>query len=280
MKKLLLLLIWLLLTTHEIIKASHCLKDYAYNIYSQYGEDGIIQKIFETIGTQSKVCIEFGAWDGFWLSNTANLWVNHGWKGILIESEKSKFTLLVKNTRPYRCVPIHAFVGTENHNSLEAILKSHNIHDQIDLLSIDIDGDDYYVLESLQILRPRIIICEYNPTIPATCDVYGEKNNYIGASVAALKRIAEKKSYSLIAITDTNCFFVRNDEIHKFDMFECSLEKINCKKYLKYIITNYAGEYAIIGDWDKTPYGISTSYKNTIHGAFNRMHSWELTQKK
>ena len=59
-----------------------------------------------------------------------------------------------------------------------------------------------------------------------------------------------------------------------------SLYRKNCKKYLKYIITNYAGEYAIIGDWDKTPYGISTSYKNTIHGAFNRMHSWELTQKK
>ena len=65
------------------------LSEHASNTYSQFGEDGIIEKIFQIIGVNSKVCIEFGAWDGFYLSNTANLWTN-GWKGILIEAEQRK----------------------------------------------------------------------------------------------------------------------------------------------------------------------------------------------
>src|SRR5438876_8052161 len=97
------------------------ISDFAFNQYSQFGEDGIIQKIFEIIQPQSKVCIEFGAWDGFHLANTAKLWAHEGWKGILIEGDPTKCQLLVRNTQQYNCVSICAYVGNEPHNTLEKI---------------------------------------------------------------------------------------------------------------------------------------------------------------
>lgn len=86
------------------------LLDFRKTIHSQFGEDGIIEKIFEIIGTTSKVCVEFGAWDGFFLSNTAALWTKD-WKGVLIEAEQNKFLALLDNVRNYSCVPILAKVG-------------------------------------------------------------------------------------------------------------------------------------------------------------------------
>ena len=83
------------------------LTDFKENIYSQWGEDGIIRKIFEIIGTTTKLSIEFGAADGFWLSNTANLWSNDPtWSGVLIERSSSSFNQLKKNTAPYPCITL------------------------------------------------------------------------------------------------------------------------------------------------------------------------------
>src|SRR6185295_7491311 len=155
------------------------LTDYKENIYSQFGEDGIIRKIFEMIGTTSKVCVEFGAADGFWYSNTANLWSKDpNWSAILIESDLRAYNNLVANVAPYKCMPIHRAVGTSSHDSLEAILDQAGVNLPIDLLSIDIDGNDYYVFKSLTHLRPRVIICEYNESIPAHLDVYPNDGNH------------------------------------------------------------------------------------------------------
>lgn len=132
------------------------LSDFANNIHSQWGEDGVIENIFLKIGTESKTCIEFGAWDGFHLSNTASLWTN-GWKGILIEGHKQRFKHLVKNVSPYNCVCINAYVGIGPDNCLEALLKKNGIAESIDFLSIDIDGDGYHIFSSLSTLRPRLV---------------------------------------------------------------------------------------------------------------------------
>ena len=140
------------------------LVDFSSNVYSQFGEDGVIRKIFEIIGIKSKVCVEFGAWDGFHLSNTANLWTK-SWKGVLIEGNKKRFRCLVENVKAYDCICIQSFVDSKGESSLESLLVMHGITTTIDLLSIDIDGNDYYIFESLREIRPRVIICEYNPTI-------------------------------------------------------------------------------------------------------------------
>jgi len=220
------------------------LSNYAYNVYSQFGEDGIIERIFKILGTSSKVCIEFGAWDGFYLSNTANLWTN-GWKGILIEADEVKYKSLVENVKKYDCHCINTFVSYEGPNTLENIVKREGIFDDIDFLSIDIDGNDYYILKSLKELRPRLIVCEYNPTIPIDIDLIPEKGNYFGCSALSLVKLAEKKNYYLIATTDTNCFFVRSIDFKKFKTYDTNLESMAPTKYLTYFITGYDGKYIL-----------------------------------
>ena len=225
------------------------------NIYSQFGEDGIIEKIFEIIGPKSKLCIEFGAWDGYHFSNTANLWANKGWTGILIEGDKDKAAQLTKNIYGYKCLALCRYVGLTQGNTLEDILKKHDITESIDLLSIDIDGDEYHILSTLKNIRPRIIICEYNPTIPYWLDIYSPPGTQIGSSISALMRIGREKGYRLIAVTDTNCFFVLEEEYSKFKIFNTNIDDISNSKHLNYIITSYSGSYFIYGQF---PFGITT----------------------
>lgn len=244
------------------------LSNFAFNKYSQFGEDGIIEKIFEIINPISKVCIEFGAWDGFHLSNTAKLWAHEDWKGVLIESDFDKYQLLERNIEIYNCVSIHAHVGIEPTNTLEFILEKYNITDSIDLLSIDIDGNDYYIFQNLRTLRPRVIICEFNPTFPLELKIIPEYNNYMGCSVKALLEVAEQKGYQLVAMTDVNCFFVIKDEIDKFKDFEIDYEKIKVDKYIKYIVSTYSGEYKVISKSPIIPYNILKKYIGQLKGEF------------
>lgn len=239
------------------LEAKPKLIDYKNNVYSQFGEDGIIEKIFETMGVESKVAIEFGAYDGFSLSNTANLWTkDHQWKGILIEADKNLYNAMVRNVASYNCIPIHRKVGISAHDSLETILKEHTLMGPVDLLSIDIDGDDYYIFKSLTTLHPRVIICEYNPSIPAHFDIYTDYQGSLGCSVAALQRIAGEKGYTLVAITDTNCFFVINEEYHKFENFVTDRENIRIDRYIAYIMSDYKCCYKVIATKDfRDPWG-------------------------
>ena len=247
------------------------LTDFGYNKYSQDREDGIIEKIFEIIGATSKICIEFGAADGLFYANTAQLWKYKDWEAILIESEAAYFPKLRENTKGYTCTLVHRAVGNEKDNKLECILEKHNLSTQIDLLSIDIDGNDYYIFESLNILRPRVIICEYNPTIPAHLDMYAPYNNSFGASVAALNRIAESKGYKLIALTICNAFFVIKEEFAKFSNFETQLAVLASNKHVKYLVTNYAGRYMIVGQQGSMPYGLTKPYNKEMFGTYNEI---------
>ena len=124
-------------------KQSKNLIDYAFNIYSQNGEDGIIQEIIKRLDikdSKKKWVVEFGAWDGMHLSNTFNL-VKQGWKAIYIEGEKSRFNELLKTSNKYpQIFPINAFVArdSKSKDSLDNLLKKTEIPIDFDLLSIDI----------------------------------------------------------------------------------------------------------------------------------------------
>lgn len=253
----------------ELAHIMQRLADYRSDTYSQFGEDGIIGKIFDIIGTRSKLCVEFGAWDGFHMANTANLWTK-SWKGILIEGNRRRFDRLKKNVRDHDCMCICAFVQSSGESTLESLLDKAGITEQIDLLSIDIDGNDYYIFESLEKIRPRVIICEYNPTIPAEIDLVAEENNYFGCSVSALNRTAEGKGYKLIAITETNCFYVLKEYETLFSEYETRLEKIKNDRYVTYFITSYSGEYVLT----KTDlaYGASFPYKGKLIGEYTKIH--------
>lgn len=222
------------------------LSDRCSDVYSQSGEDGIIAAIFEAIGTASRRCIEFGAWDGFHLSNTANLWMN-GWSGVLIEGVKERYDDLVRNVAGYDCLPLNSFVDIDGEMHLERILERHGVPLEVDLLSIDIDGNDYYVLRSLERLRPRLIICEYNPTLPPHLDLTSPYPNRIGASVSAIERLGRQKGYGVVAVTTSNVFLVRSDLLHKLATCETDLDHIVPRDCLTYVISDYDGNYHILG---------------------------------
>jgi hypothetical protein len=230
-----------------INKKKPLLHEYGFNVFSQGGEDGIIEKIFSIIGTTNKVAVEFGAWDGFLNSNTANLWSNDkSWKGILIEANKDRFNQLIDNISKYNCHAILDVIGL-GINSLENILKRNDeFYEEIDLLSIDIDSDDYYVFDSLTLLKSRVVVIEYNPTIPANLDIFQEVGSNVGASVFALCRIAKSKNMTLVAITTSNLFFVQNSYLQLLEEFDFSIERMKYDDQLQYFITSYSGDYAIV----------------------------------
>lgn len=111
--------------------AKPCLSDYKRKVYSQWGEDGIIEKIFSLIGTSSKIAVEFGASDGFAFSNTANLWTKDpSWRAYLIERDLVSYNQLLSNVESFPCVPIYRTVGISQSDSLEAILKEYGVRIQ------------------------------------------------------------------------------------------------------------------------------------------------------
>ena len=132
-------------------------------------------------------------------------------------------------------------------NSLENILKRNDeFYEEIDLLSIDIDSDDYYVFDSLMLLKSRVVVVEYNPTMPANLDIFQEVGSNVGASVFALCRIAKSKNMTLVAITTSNLFFVQNSYLQLLEEFDFSIERMKYDDQLQYFITSYSGDYAIV----------------------------------
>jgi hypothetical protein len=211
-------------------------------ITSQWGEDGIIEEIFNRIGLKNKYCVEFGAWDGIHLSNSWNLWSNQGWSAILIEGDSDKFLELKQNTAIFKNVkPINAFVSPKGENSLDNILEKVDIPADFDLLSIDIDSDDYYIFESLNYFNPRVVIVEYNPTIPPDLDIVQDQGECFGSSALALVNLAHKKNYSLVGCTQSNLVFVLNEEYCKLGISEPKLSDIFPRDHLTYVITSQEG---------------------------------------
>lgn len=247
------------------------LLDFSNNVFSQSGENGIIEQIFKVIGIKHKRCCEFGAADGFTLSNTACLWTN-GFEGILIESNKLLYEQLRKKTKDYSCKVFNYMVGNNHDNdSLDYIFTKEQLNRDLDILSIDVDGNDYYILDSLKNINSRIIVCEYNPNIPYFMDLYGDYNNDFGSSVIALNRICEPKGYFLACITDSNCIFVQKIYKPMFEDYELDIAKISCNKYLNYIITNYKGEYVVSGNFCYGMNGIlSENINNMSNETINR----------
>jgi hypothetical protein len=134
------------------------LTNFKKNIYSQSGEDGILKEIINRLGNKSdKVCCEFGASDGIHLSNTYNLIKNEDFKGILIESLKFDYVKMCKNIPDKKIIKLNLLVSDEGEHSLENILEKHKIKYDFDLLSIDIDGNDYYIFKSLVKYKPKRI---------------------------------------------------------------------------------------------------------------------------
>ena len=190
------------------------LKNYKKNIYSQHGEDGIIEEILKRLNQYNdfQYC-EFGAWDGVHLSNTCALIKKNDCKALLIEPNIKKYNELCKNFPSKEIIKLNNFVEVEGKNSLDNLLKKNNFNLNFDFLSIDVDSIDYYIFKSLNIYKPKLICIEYNPTIPNEIYFIQKNSGSInqGSSAKALIELASKKKYSPVCATETNLFFIHED---------------------------------------------------------------------
>ncbi|MFA6088640.1 MAG: hypothetical protein WC755_02135 [Candidatus Woesearchaeota archaeon] len=271
--------------TTEGIKAN------SKNVFSRMGEDGILEYLFDCIGTSNKYCVEFGAYNGALDSNTCNLRINHGWNGLLLDRKKKysyenihikKIIKILNKTYPQEIVDIiHYFLIKKNSikeclvqekenfklvkgwkkkvnklkrvphkrisrkirfnvsekhiidilkkfyvfdvwitaENIMEIFNKHNVPEIFDFLSIDVDGNDYWIWKAIK-NRPKVVIIEFNSSlgpdedkiIPYDANFKYEYNNYFGASLKALTKLANIKGYSLVyQNAPFNAFFVLSE---------------------------------------------------------------------
>lgn len=206
------------------------LQDHSRNVFSQFGEDGIIERIFRVIPEPSHTCVEFGAWDGIHLSNTRNLIANHGWSAVLIEGNAAKFPALVKNNAPYPQVTcLNRWVRLDPPDTIDEILATTSLPVDFDLLSIDTDGNDYHFWKSLERYRPRVVVIEFLYTVPNSIAYVqpADLSVFHGSSLRALTDLAHAKGYELIGTTLANAFFVRREFFPLFDIVDNSLDALH-----------------------------------------------------
>lgn len=185
------------------------IKTKSKNIYSQNGEDGVIEAIFEKIGTKNKWCLEVGAADGIMFSNTRAL-VEKGWNAILIESDKAIFDRLTENCKQYPNVQcVHAEIQPSGIDSLDTILTSCRAPEDIDLVCIDIDGQDWHVWNQMIEFKPRVVMVEFCPEVDNE-DFIPTVTGKGQAGLEAVRKLCSSKGYHSCVITDTNLIAIND----------------------------------------------------------------------
>lgn len=200
---------------------------YEHRIYSQNGEDGILLYLFSLLGTTDRRFVEFGIGDGR-QCNTANLSLNFGWSGLLMDIDPSNVQSaqvyygqqLGQQAKHVQVMQAHVTADNINQN-----LADQGYTGELDLLSIDIDSNDYWIWHAIDVIQPRLVVIEYNASLgdqrrlvvpyqanfrAGTAHVSGF---YHGASLAALALLGEQKGYILAGCESAgiNAFFVRQD---------------------------------------------------------------------
>ena len=193
---------------------------YEAQVFSQSGEDGILAEIFGRVGTTERRFVEIGVGDG--LENNTTYLLARGWQGLWVEGSGSA----VRRAREHFREPIargslaieQAMVTAE---SIGALLANASVPAEFDLLSIDVDRNTYYIWAALTAYRPRVVVVEYNSTVPASDEwvvAYDpakvwNRTSYFGASLKSYELLGRRLGYSLVGcgLAGTNAFFVRED---------------------------------------------------------------------
>jgi hypothetical protein len=196
------------------------LRNFERQIYSQYGEDGVIAEIFRRIGEGGKFAVEFGIEDGT-ECNTRHLFEDCGWSGLLIDGSP-EYVASARALYAGRPVEVmNRFITVEN---ILEIFREGRVPRDFDLLSIDIDGNDYWIWEKITTAyRPRVVVIEYNGrwapprewVIPYDPDFRWDGSVYYGASLESMARLGASRAYRLVgcSFAGLNAFFVRDDHV-------------------------------------------------------------------
>jgi len=214
------------------------LNETGYRVFSQFEEDGKLLFIFSILGMKNKSFIEIGSDDGV-NSNSANLYFNFGWHGLFIDGNKKSIKRGIKffNKYPhpwfYKPKFICSKVTRENVNEL---IENAGYKGEVGLLSIDIDGNDYWVWDAITVIDPQVVIIEThnefgmnNIVVPYNPDYLypGKHPVYHGASPIAMCKLAEKKGYRLVGANELgfNFIFVKNN-LAKIELPKVSVESV------------------------------------------------------
>ena len=211
-----------ILSTLNSQKNATKLSDYEWKIFSQWGEDGIIDFLVSEVSIVNKTFIEFGV-ENFSESNCRYLLMKSDWNGFVIDSSQKNIKKL-KNSYYFWKYDLQTFVAFININNINELLIKSGFERDLGILSIDIDGNDYHILNKIDCFDPRIIICEFNPlfgndrkiTVPYDPKFYRTRkhysNLYWGASINALRSLLTKQDYTLVGtgMQGGNAYFIKN----------------------------------------------------------------------
>ena len=206
-------------------KSFSSLREAEFKVFSQFGDDGIIQYLIHRLAPLPDSFVEFGV-ENYRESNTRFLLLNNNWRGLVMDSDAASIDHIQHDEIYWRhtLTARRAFVTRDN---IDDLLKEAGFLGEVGLLSIDIDGNDYWVWEKLTAINPVIVIVEYNSifgsdlavTIPYHPNFARHQAHYSGqfwgASLTALTQLAEKKGYSPVGCNSAgnNAYFVRKDKI-------------------------------------------------------------------
>lgn len=233
------------------------LNRHEFKVFSQSGEDGIIEEIFKRIGETNKIFVEFGVGDGT-ENNSLYLFLKN-WRGYWLDGNlssinkiKSRYDFLLK---PGKLLAQHRFITAEN---IEMALGDLGIPKEFDFLSIDIDGNDYWVWQAIVNYSPRVVAIEYNGNLGPEIkwvmkyqpDYVWRGTSYFGASLKSLELLGASKKYKLVgcSFTGTNAFFVREDLIG--DSFFTPFTSENHYEPKRLFLSKTIGEKRFFGEFE------------------------------
>lgn len=250
-------------------RSSTWLLEHKRNVYTQTGEDGIIEKIFEIIPQSDKWCVEFGAWDGLYNTNTRNLIESKGFSAVLIEADKKKFRDLVCNySQRGNVITINKFVGFREDENLDHILSNTPIPYEFDFLSIDIDGNDFHAWKSISKYRPKVVVIEFNPTIPTQIKFVQPPDSSLnqGASLSSLVELGKEKGYELVSVLSCNAFFVQKNYYPLFQIESNAPELLQTNlDDVTYLFSGYDGRVFLHGSCRLPWHGIDLKESKVQH---------------
>lgn len=185
-------------------------------VYSQHGEDGVIAELLQHVPATYRYVVEFGAYDGVTMSNSRNLIAHGGWSALLIEGDPRFYRRLAAlYRRSPQVTTLNTFITPENINALFAAA---GVPKDFDVLSIDVDSIDYYLWQALTEFQPKIVVIEYNASIPPDREYVVPRAQALqlsgtsreGASIRSLYRLGREKGYRLVysELSGANLFFV------------------------------------------------------------------------
>lgn len=204
-------------------QAGDDLSAHEFTVFSQWGEDGIIEYLVKNIEIPRPVFVEFGV-ENYMEANTRFLLVNRNWSGLVLDASEENIQF-IRNDGVYWRYNLKAQAAFITKDNINDLIRQNGIQGPIGILSVDIDGNDYWVWDAINIVDPAIVITEYNyrfgdalaVTIPYQADFVRTRAHssgvYYGASLAALQKLGEKKGYALVGCNSAgnNAFFVRKD---------------------------------------------------------------------